>query len=85
MLATGSRNVQGYLATGDASFIFRAPAAEVPSFFPKRLRELLDTPDIRSTLPPALLSAEAPHPWVEAFKRGFLRLGSVWIAIGRFS
>ena len=82
MLATGSRNVQSYLATGDSSFIFRAPAAEVPSFFPKRLRELLDTPEICSSLPPALLSVEAPRPWVEAFKSGFLRLGSVWIAIG---
>ena len=82
MLATGSRNVQSYLATGDSSFIFRAPAAEVPSFFPKRLRELLDTPEIRSALPPALLSVEAPRPWVEAFKSGFLRLGGVWIAIG---
>jgi hypothetical protein len=82
MLATGSRNVQSYLATGDSSFIFRAPAAEVPSFFPKRLRDLLDTPELRSALPPALLPVAAPHPWVEAFKGGFLRLGSVWIAIG---
>jgi hypothetical protein len=82
MLATGSRNVQSYLATGDSSFIFRAPAAEVPSFFPRRLRELLDTAEIRSALPPVLLSAEAPHPWAEAFKSGFLRLGGVWIAIG---
>jgi hypothetical protein len=82
MLATGSRNVQSYLATGESSFLFRAPAAEVPSFFPKRLRELLDTPEIRSALPPTLLSVNAPHPWVEAFKTGFLRLGSVWIAIG---
>lgn len=82
MLATGTRNVQSYLATGDSSFLFRAPAAEVPSFYPKRLREMLDTPEIRSALPPALLSAEPPHPWVEAFKRGFLRLGGIWIAIG---
>jgi hypothetical protein len=82
MLATGSRNVQSYLATGDSSFILRAPAAEVPSFFPKRLRELLNTPEIRSALPPALLPAAAPRPWVEAFKSGFLRLGSVWTAIG---
>ena len=82
MLATGSRNVQSYLATGESSFLFRAPAAEVPSFFPKRLRELLDTAEIRSALPPTLLSVNAPHPWVEAFKTGFLRLGSVWIAIG---
>jgi hypothetical protein len=43
---------------------------------------MLDTPEIRSALPPVLLSAEAPHPWVEAFKRGFLRFGIVWIAIG---
>ena len=82
MLATGSRNVQGYLATGDSSFIFRAPAAEVPSFYPRRLRELLDTAEIRSALPPELLSVPAPHPWVEAFKNGFLRLGGLWIAIG---
>jgi hypothetical protein len=82
MLATGTRNVQSYLATGETSFLFRAPAAEVPSFFPKRLRELLDTPEIRSALPPALLSVEAPHPWVEGLKSGFLRLGSVWVAIG---
>jgi hypothetical protein len=82
MLATGTRNVQSYLATGETSFLFRAPGAEVPSFFPKRLRELLDTPEIRSALPPALLSVEAPHPWVEALKSSFLRLGSAWIAIG---
>ena len=84
MLATGSKNVQSYLATGDSSFILRAPGAEVPSFFPKRLRELLDTPEIRSSLPPTLLSVEAPRPWVEAFKSGFLRLGGIWIAIGTF-
>ena len=82
MLATGSKNVQSYLATGDSSFIFRVPGAEVPSFAPKRLRELLDTPEIRSALPPTLLSVNATHPWVEAFKAGFLWLGSVWIAIG---
>jgi hypothetical protein len=84
MLATGSKNVQSYLATGDSSFIFRAPGAEVPSFFPKRLRELLDTPEIRSSLPPALLSVGVPRPWVEAFKSSFLRLGGFWITIGTF-
>jgi hypothetical protein len=82
IFATGSRNVQRYLATGERSFLSGAPAAEVPSFFPERLRELLDTPEIRSTLPPALLSIEPPHTWVEAFKSGFLRLSSLWIGTG---
>jgi hypothetical protein len=82
MLTTGSKNVQSYLATGDSSFLFRAPAAEVPSFFPTRLRELLDTPEIRSALPPMLLSVETPPSRVEAFKSGFLRLSVWYIAIG---
>ena len=45
ILAAGQRNVREYLATGNRSFIERAPAVEVPSFFPSRLRELLDTPE----------------------------------------
>jgi hypothetical protein len=82
ILATGSRNVQRYLATGDASFLARTPAAEVPAFDPGRLRELLDTPEIRSALPPELLLRAAPHTWVEAFKSSFLRLGALWLSLG---
>jgi hypothetical protein len=80
--ATGAKNVQRYLATGDASFLNGAPAVEVPSFDPGRLRELLDMPEIRSTLPPELSVRDPPRPWVEAFKRTYLRLGSVWLAGG---
>ncbi len=82
ILATGSRNVQSYLATGEPSFLSRAPAVEVPSFYPERLRKLLDTLEIRSTLPPMLLSVEPPQTWVEAFKSGFLRLGVLWFGMG---
>ena len=40
ILATGSRNVQSYLATGEPSFLSRAPAAEVPSFYPEALAQV---------------------------------------------
>lgn len=82
ILETGGRNVRNYIATGDASFLARAPAVEVPAFDPGRLRELLDTPEIRSALPPELLSREPPDSWVEAFKRGFLRLGPLCLGLG---
>ncbi len=44
ILANGSRNVQQYLTTGDASFLAGAPAVEIPAFDAAPLRELLDTP-----------------------------------------
>ena len=47
-----------------------------------RLRELLDTPEIRSALPPELLPRNPPRPWVEVFKQGFMRLGFVWLGLG---
>ena len=80
--ATGAKNVQQYLATGDVSFILRTPAVEVPTFYPERLRQLLDMPEIRAALPPELVPRDAPSPWVEAFKRGFLRLSYVWLGFG---
>ncbi|MBV8655561.1 MAG: hypothetical protein JO160_05900 [Candidatus Eremiobacteraeota bacterium] len=80
--AAGAENVRQYLATGNTSYILRTPGVEVPTFFPERLRELLDMPEIRSTLSPALTSREAPHLWVEVFKRGFLRLSYVWLGVG---
>ena len=78
----GGRNVQKYLATGDASFLAGAPAVEIPAFDSGRLRELLDTPEIRSALPPELMSRDPPRPWVEALKTSFLRLGLVWLGLG---
>jgi hypothetical protein len=79
---TEEKNVRGYVATGDASFLAGAPALEIPYFEGGRLRALLDAPEIRSVLPPALLPRDAPHPRVEALKRGFLRLSYVWLAAG---
>ena len=58
--------------TGDASALAGAPLLEIPYFESNRLRELLDAPEIRSVLPPELLSRELPDTWVEAFKRTFL-------------
>ncbi len=70
--AVEARNLRGYLATGDASDLAGAPLLEIPYFESNRLRELLDAPEIRSALPPELLSRDVPRNWVEAFKRNFL-------------
>jgi hypothetical protein len=79
---TEGMNLRGYLATGDASFLGGAPALEIPYFDRGRLRELLDTPEIRSALPPELLSRGPPRQWVETAKGIFLHLGFVWLGLG---
>jgi hypothetical protein len=76
------KNVRGYLATGDASFLAGPPGIQIPYYEAGRLKELLDTPEIRSTLAPELLPRDSPRPWVEAFKRVFTRLGFVWLGVG---
>ena len=83
MLATGSKNVQSYLATGDSSFIFRVPGAEVPSFAPKRLRELLDTPEdlLRPAANVALGQCDTPMGR-SVQEPAFSGSAAVWIAIG---
>jgi hypothetical protein len=43
---------------------------------------MLDTPEIRSILPPELLPRDAPEPWVAAFKRVFTRMSFVWLGLG---
>ncbi len=82
ILSTGQRNVQTYLATGDPSFVDRKPAVEVPSFDPRRLRELLDAPEIRAALPPELTGHAPPNPWLEAVKEAVIRLSFVWLGLG---
>ena len=77
-----TRNVRGYLATGDASYLAGAPGVGIPYPVSSRLREVLDMPEIRAALPPQLLSREAPRNWVEAFKRIFLDHGFVWLGSG---
>jgi hypothetical protein len=84
ILAAGEQNVRSYLATGDRSFLAHTPAAEIPSFDSDRLRGLLDTPEIRAVLPPDLVSREAPRPWVEAVKMGFIGLSGLWFGLGTF-
>jgi hypothetical protein len=78
------RNLRGYLASGDPSYLAGAPGVDIPYPDRNRLRELLDTPDIRAALPPALLSRDTPLNGVEAFKRTFLGHGFVWIGAGVF-
>ena len=82
ILANGSNNVRLYVATGDASFLARKPAVEIPAFDAGLLRDLLDTPEIRAALPPDLLSRPAPRTWVETIKSGFLRLSWLWFGVG---
>ncbi len=80
--SAGADNVRHYLATGDPSFLSGAPMLQIPYSEAGNLRKLLDTPEIRSTLPPELLPRDPPRPWVEVFKQGFLRLGLVWLGLG---
>jgi hypothetical protein len=76
------RNLRGYLATGDLSYLAGAPLVDIPYAEAGRLRELLDAPEIRAALPPELLSrAQAPN-WVEAFKRIFLAEGYTCLGAG---
>lgn len=75
-------NLRNYLATGDASFLAGPPALQIPYFDSGRLRHLLDTPEIRSALPPELTGHPLLHPWVEAIKRAVLRSGLVWLGLG---
>ncbi|HZZ61883.1 MAG TPA: hypothetical protein VFE63_12010 [Roseiarcus sp.] len=79
---TEAKNLTGYLTTGDASFLAGAPALEIPYSESSQLRKLLDTPEIRSALPPALLSRDPPRQWVEALKRVLLRLDFVSLGLG---
>ena len=77
-----AKNLRGYLAAGDPSYLSGAPESEIPYPVSSRLRELLDAPEIRSALPPELLSREKPLNAVEAFKRTFLAQGVIWLGAG---
>jgi hypothetical protein len=76
------KNVRGYLATGDPSYLKGAPELEIPYPVSSRLRELLDQPEIRAALPPELLSRAKPLNAVEVFKRTFLAQGAIWLGAG---
>jgi hypothetical protein len=80
--AVEAKNVRGYVATGDASYLAGAPGLEIPYPVSSRLRELLDAPEIRAALPPELLSRNKSANWVEAFKWAFLAQGYVWLGGG---
>jgi hypothetical protein len=82
ILAAGQTNVRNYLSTGDPAFASYAPATEVPSYNPGRLRELLDSPEIRAALPPDLTGKASPRPWLEAVKKFVLWTGPVWLGFG---
>ncbi len=76
------RNLRGYLATGDSSYLAGVPLVDIPAPVANRLRELLDSPEIRSALPPELLSRLPAPNWVEAFKRIFLSQAYTWLGAG---
>jgi hypothetical protein len=76
------KNLRGYLATGDTSYLAGAPLTDIPYPDAGRLRALLDEPKIRVALPPGLLSRETPSNWTEAFKRIFLSGAYGWLAVG---
>jgi hypothetical protein len=76
------KNLRGYLATGDASYLAGAPLVDIPYPEAPRLRDLLDTPEIRAALPPELVSRDPSSNWVEALKRTFLTQGYTWLGLG---
>jgi hypothetical protein len=76
------QNLRGYLAGGDPSRLAGAPLIDIPYPNADRLRALLDSPSIRSILPPQLLSRDPPSNWVETFKRTFLGGGYGWLGAG---
>jgi hypothetical protein len=76
------RNLRFYLATGDPSYLAGAPLMDIPYPDATRLRELLDTPQIRAALPPELLSRDPRSNWVEVLKRTFLAQGYTWLGAG---
>lgn len=76
------KNLRDYLATGDASALAGAPLVDIPYPEASRLRQLLDTPEIRAALPPELRSRATPSNWVETFKRTFLAPGYLWLGAG---
>jgi hypothetical protein len=75
-------NLREYLATGDGSFLAGPPALQIPYFDSRRLRALLDTPEIRSGLPPELTGKPEPHPWVEKVKAALTQLGPLALGLG---
>jgi len=77
-----ARSLRGYLATGDASYLTGVPLMDIPYSEAARLRELLDTPEIRAALPPELLSRDKPSNWIETFKRIFLSGRYGWLGAG---
>jgi hypothetical protein len=76
------RNLRGYLATGDVSYLAGAPLVDIPYPDASRLGELLDAREIRAALPPELLSRDKPANWIETFKRTFLAQGYTWLGAG---
>lgn len=77
-----AKNLRGYLAAGDPAYLEGPAELEIPYPVSSRLREMLDTPEIRSALPPELLSREKPSNAVEAFKRACLAHGALWLGSG---
>ncbi len=80
ILEVGQKNVRDYLSTGNPALASLAPAREVPSYNPGRLRELLGTPEIRAALPPDLTGKAPPRRWLETVKEFVLRTGPVWLS-----
>ena len=80
--AVQEENVRAYLATKDASHLAGVPLVDIPYFDASDLQKLLDTPEIRAALTPALIGKDPPRDWVETFKDGFLGHGLALVGIG---
>jgi hypothetical protein len=78
-----TRNVRGYVTTGDVDFLYGKPKLEIPYPDAKRLQILLDTPEIRAILPPTLVDDGVPvRRFVVSLRDLFLSHGPFLVVVG---
>jgi len=78
-----TRNVRGYLTTGDFGFLNGKPPLAIPYPDANRLRTLLDTPVIRAILPPTLGEHGVPaRRFVVSLRNLFLVYGPFLMVVG---
>jgi hypothetical protein len=73
-----TRNVRGYVTTGDFDFLKEKTLPEIPYPDPDRLRFVLDAPEVRAILPPTLVDDGVP------VRRPVVSLRDLYLSHGPF-
>jgi hypothetical protein len=78
-----TRNVRGYLTTGDFAFLKGKPLLEIPFPDADFLRKILDAPGVRAILPPSLADDGVPaRRSVVSLRDLFLSHGPFLVVVG---